>query len=293
MVRALLLRLIACAGKSATMTRITNTRRAVVIAVLVCAVSILFVVQAYNRSAPGPSLKAASAAQGRPQSQGRLHSRLSLQPEADRMRRRLGQRFVAAGREESVLTGTLTIGTERHVIRIARTQDEDDERVAIAIDSKAALLTWSGKEGAAVAGRQANGLERSLLERVALDSPDQFILAQLRGASYYTVERDVMPAEAGGSDNYAGPVWDIVRIGEPDIEGSNAPQSRWRLYHINSSTGLIDKVLSQESEEIVTAEITGWTKVAGELVPERIAWKRNDQIIMEIIFNGVSHGPRR
>ena len=44
------------------------------------------------------------------------------------------------------------------------------------------------------------------------DPPDQFVLAQLRGSSYYTVARNVRPA--GATDGYAGPLWNVVRIDE-------------------------------------------------------------------------------
>src|SRR5258708_487475 len=94
-------------------------------------------------------------------------------------------------------------------------------------------------------GKSAAGTERSLIERLALDSPDQFVLAQLRGASYYTVARDVMPTSAGGSDDYNGPLWDVIRLGEPQTSKS-APLSHWRIFHINSASSLIDRSISDE-----------------------------------------------
>lgn len=97
--------------------------------------------------------------------------------------------------------------------------------------------------------------------------PKRFVLAQLRGASYYTEARNVRPEEAGGSDSYTGPVWDLVRVGEPKRGAQAKPQSPWRLYYINTSTGLIDKIVSEEQGETITAEISGWTNQNGELAP--------------------------
>lgn len=231
--------------------------------------------------------------QNPPRSRSRLHGRLSLQPEADKQRRRLGQRFFAPGREVSVLVGALTIGSERYTARITRIQDDDDERLTIALNGGGPTLTWSGLNGALSDGNAATGSLRALIERLALDSPDQFILAQLRGAAYYTVARDARPAEAGDADNYAGPRWDLVRVAEPINLSQNRPQSLWRLYFINSSTGLIDKVVSQEQGNTVTVDISGWVTQAGETIPTRVVWKRNNQAIMDLTITNVSHNPKQ
>lgn len=218
-----------------------------------------------------------------------LHARLSLQPEIDRFRRRLGLRFTAPGRERSTLVGRLTIGAQQYQVRISRTQDVDGEQVEIALNGGPSLI-WNDKEGAKSGGRDATGLERSLIERLALDSPDQFIMAQLRGASYYTIDRFVQPADVKDAESYDGPVWDLVRVGEPEGAAQNRSQSPWRLYYLNSATGLLDRVISQEQGATVAAEFTQWVFQGGEKLPTRIAWTRNELPVMELVINGVSHG---
>lgn len=156
----------------------------------------------------------------------------------------------------------------------------------------AATHTWDDKGGARQSGRAAAGEGRLLVEREPLDSPDQFVLAQLRGASYYTVARNVRPEEAGGSEDYSGPLWDVVRVSEPGV-GENRPQSPWRLYYVNRSTGLIDRVVSQDGGETVTAERSGWVERGGESTPTHITWRRNGSIVMELTLNNMSHGPKQ
>jgi hypothetical protein len=222
-----------------------------------------------------------------------LQSRLALQPEADKLRRHLGRRFLTPGREVSTLVGTVTLGADRQSVRIIRGQDDDDERLTIALGGGPPSLTWSGVDGAKSNGDQATGDLRDLIERLALDCPDQFVLAQLRGASYHTIARDVRPAEAGGSDNYTGPRWDLVRVAEPSRLTQNRPQSLWRLYYVNSSTGLIDKVVSQERGKAITAEFSDWSTRDGETAPTRIMWKLNRRVVMDLAITTVTHGPKR
>src|SRR5262249_41319401 len=57
----------------------------------------------------GASSEARLTTQSTPGAPDRLHHRLSLQPEANNQRRRLGQRFLATGREVSVLGGVVTL----------------------------------------------------------------------------------------------------------------------------------------------------------------------------------------
>jgi hypothetical protein len=209
------------------------------------------------------------------------------------MRRRLGQRFQRPGQEVSVTTGTLTSGGNSLPVRIVRTQDDSDgEQVSISIGGGPASLTWTPKDGARSSAQAATGTERSLIERIVLDSPDQFVLAQTRGASYYTIAQWVKPAEAGNSTSYTGPTWDVVRITEPSRGTAKKPLSDWRIYYINNSTGMIDKILYQEQGETVTVELTGWTTVGGERVPGQIRWLMSGQALMELSFTNVSHGSR-
>lgn len=263
---------------------------------LITAVAVItlvtFTAKAWRNKNGSAATKDIPAAQPTP-ARSRWQSRLGRQPEADKQRRRLGKRFLALGREVSVLTGTLTLGSERYTARITRSQDGDDERLTVALNGGGPTLTWSGLNGALSDGSPATGDLRSLVERIALDSPDQFVLAQIRGAAYYTVARMVRPSEAGGSNNYAGPVWDVVRISEPAVRTQNKPQSPWRLYHINAATGLIDKVVSQEQGQTITAEFSGWVNQGGEQAPARITWTQNKQVVMELSLNNIAHGPKQ
>jgi hypothetical protein len=225
-------------------------------------------------------------------SRSNLGRRLSLQPEADRSRRRLGQRFIAPGHERAAITGTLTVGAQQFQVRIVRTQSDDGEAVEIALNNGAASLTWNAGEGAKSGASLASGTERQLTERLALDSPDQFIQAQLRMASYYTIARNVLPAGAGDADDYNGPMWDVVRVTEPKGEDAGQPLSLVRHYFLNSSTGLLEKVVSDEPGQTIVAELLGWTNQGGELLPTHIVWTRDKQVVMELTVGGFLTGPK-
>jgi hypothetical protein len=121
-------------------------------------------------------------------------------------------------------------------------------------------------------------INRVLIERLVFDSPDQFVLAQLRGASYYTVARNVRPPEA--SDGYSGPLWNIVRVNDPEPDEAKRARSRWRLYYINTKTGLIERIVSNSDGQQVTATLA-WAEVQGEKIPVRITWKRQGETIMQ------------
>jgi hypothetical protein len=95
---------------------------------------------------------------------------------------------------------------------------------------------------------------------------------QLRGASYYTVARSVRPADA--PDGYDGPLWTIVRV--------------WRLYYINTATGLIDRIESEVEGQLIVAEISSWTEQDGEKLPAQIVWTRNGQTLMQYSLTNFS-----
>lgn len=221
-----------------------------------------------------------------------LFNRLSLQPEADRFRRRLGQRFAAVGRERAVSAGVLTLGKDESHITIYRTQSDQGELVEIAMDSETPNLTWSPTAGVQAPNQnEPSGDERAMTERLALDSPDEFIHAQLRMASYYTIARNVMPADAGGSDTYDGPVWDIVRVTEPSGTGG-IPLSPVRHYFFNSSTGLLEKVVSnEEGRKTVVAVLSDWSNVNGEMVPMHIEWSIDGEVVMVLTVRNFTVGP--
>jgi hypothetical protein len=168
-----------------------------------------------------------------------------------------------------------------------RKQTDDGEQVEIALPGSRGSLTWDAAQGALASGERA-GSDRDLIERLVLDSPDQFVLAQLRGASYYTVARNVRPAEAG--DDYTGPLWNIVRVNDPARDEQKKAHSQWRLYYINTSTGLIDKIVSEIEGEEIEAALSGWTEVGGEKVPGEIVWTNQSQTIMQFRLANFSHG---
>ena len=276
---------------------VSRSRLSVLILLLTITAVVVAVVQGYNcvtlvRLNPTLPPSPSRSAQKSGIAPTKLRRSLSFQPEADRFRRRIGQRFITAGRERSVITGALSIGSTQYHVRIVRIQQEDGEQVEISLNGGPAALTWNGRDGAKSAGRNAISPERSLIERLALDSPDQFVLAQTRGASYYTVARGARPEEALGRDDYSGPIWDVVQIGEPQQFSDNRPESPWRLYLINTSTGLIDKVSARDSQGVIEAELAGWSSISGEMIPTQITWRRDGQQIMQLIVSGAEQGPK-
>lgn len=221
-------------------------------------------------------------------SRNTAHRNLSLQPEAFNMARRLGKRFSASKRERSLLEGIVTIGTEQLHVQTVRLQTDDGEKVEIAVAGKPGKLTWEPAQGARVGADRAEGRDRELVERLVIDSPDQFVMAQLRGASYSSIARNVRPAEA--VESYSGPLWNIVRVGEPERDSETSPQSSWRLYYINTRTGLIDRIVSELRGETIAAEISGWTAVDSEMVPGQITWSSNGRQIMQYRLTTFSRG---
>jgi len=234
-----------------------------------------------------------SASQAGQKARSKLSDRLTLQPEADRLRRRLGNRFIDSELDQSIIAGMLTIKGNLHPIQIIRTQIDDGENITVALDGQTPSLSWNHSEGPHVSGNRATGEQKLLIERIVLDSPDQFILAQLRGANYYTVARQVRPSEAGSSISYQGPVWDLVRLAEPMNNDQDKPDSPWRLFYLNTTSGLIDKIVSGEDGETVVAELFNWKKVGNELVPMQIKWARKGNPIMELNVNSVNFGTRK
>jgi hypothetical protein len=256
--------------------------------ILIVLVSTAFAIVKSRTSSP--SNAATDAASSRPSERTEQTARgrnLSLQPEAFNLSRRLGKRFSPDKRAQSVLVGMLTVGAEQQVVRVVRRQTDDSEQVEINPAGSRNVLTWDARQGAQEGGERA-GSERDLIERLVLDSPDQFVLAQLRGASYQTVGRNVRPVEAG--DGYAGPLWNIVRVNDPQRDEQKRALSPWRLYYINTRTGLIDRIVSEAEGERVEATLSGWTEVNGEKVPGEITWTRQGQTVMQFHLMNFSHG---
>lgn len=228
----------------------------------------------------------ASPTQGIGNSGRARHRNLSLQPEALAVARRLGTRFGHSNRVQSTVVGTLTIGTDTRVVHIVRTQTDEGEEIEINPAGRGGPLRWNAQAGALVSTSRAQGTDRELIERLVFDSPDQFVLAQLRGASYSTISRRVRPTNA--AENYAGPLWDIVRVHDPERDEEKKPQSSWRLYYINTRTGLIDRIVSEAEGQRVNAEFT-WSEVGGEKVPVEIVWTSRGQTIMQYRVTNFTH----
>lgn len=208
------------------------------------------------------------------------HPNLSLQPEAFKLARRVGRRFTNPLGETSLLSGTLTTAGERIPVQIIRRPSQLGERVELSLQGASRSLSWSSEEAASESVSSGSENERKWLERLALDSVDEFVLAQLRGASYYTVARNVRPPEAGDSADYSGPVWDIVRVDE-SVRAEQKESPNYRLFYLNTVTGLIDKIVCEGSGERIEASLFDWKEVNGETFPLGIAWKAEGKTVME------------
>jgi len=202
---------------------------------------------------------------------------LSLQPEAVRINRRLGNRFKSSRGAESTLVGKLTVGTNQQPVTIVRRQTETGEVVEMNLANR--RLTWSDADGINAVPGLPTESERLLFERLVLDSADQFVLAQLRGASYYTITRNLRPNDAG--ENYSGPLWRLVRVTEPRPVEDMSPNSNWRLYYVNEATDLIERIVCERSGQTVEASMQ-WAERNGEQVPSHISWTINGATIMEL-----------
>jgi len=208
---------------------------------------------------------------------------LFLQPEALAVARKLGKRFSASNRSSSVISGSLTIAGIDQPLTITRRQSETGEQVSLLVGGRS--LTWDDQEGAkSIAGVLSNS-ERLLIERLTLDSPDQFALAQLRGASYFTIARNVRPTDA--NDGYTGPLWNLVRVDEPQSAKAQSLSS-WRIYYVNGQTGLPDRVEYQLNELPITVEFLEWIKQGEETTPSRVKWSSSGQSLMELHVTSVS-----
>lgn len=248
---------------------------------LACAVSAVFLSRASSITQPTQTAV-----------QTRTMRNLSLQPEAFKLSRRLGNRFASSRQTSSTVVGTLTTGTLQQSVNVVRSQTSTGENVGIGMAGAVGTLTWSDVDGPKASSSSLNEGQRTLIERLVLDSPDQFVLAQLRGASYYTVSRNVR-ADLGGSDNYDGPLWDVIRVEEPETEASRRPLSNSRLYYINVQTGLIDKIVSEVRGEKIEANVLEWSDQGGEKVPSRIVWKRGKETVQEFHLTSFAVQPQQ
>lgn len=218
---------------------------------------------------------------------------IARNPEAYRQAHALGNRFRSQGQDVSKLDGIVTLAGEERRVRIRRQQDENGEKVELELHGRGgtASFIWSSTGGLQVSGGgRALNADQVLLERLVLDSPDQFILAVLRGASYYTIGHDVRPAEAGRDDKYQGPLWKLIRVQEPIELDQVREKSKWQVFYVNTRTGLIDRIVSQEQTDTITAEIREWADVDGEKVPAHITWSRSGEAVMDYRLAEFAHG---
>ncbi|HKO35498.1 MAG TPA: hypothetical protein VJV21_03405 [Pyrinomonadaceae bacterium] len=254
----------------------------------VCALALIVVGAAATKSkeTEGADAVPAVSAQASPTPAGdTIHRNLALQPAASQFSRKTGRRY-RVNRGRSLMTVVLSVGGQSQNAQIVRSQTTDGERIQISL-ADGRPLSWSREEGASVAGGRGTVAERLLVERLVFDSPDQFVLAQLRGASYFVMGRNVRPDNAG--ENYSGPLWNIVRVSDAEIDEGRRPLSKWRLYYINTATGLIDRIESEVDGERIVAEFSGWTDVNGEKVPTEISWTSQGQRLMHYRLANFSH----
>ena len=255
---------------------------------VLCCIALLVIAAAASaflitRAAPERSVALQSSVQLRAGKRGPRN--VFLQPEALRVARQLGKRFSATNRGTSVLAGTLTISGVDQPLTMTRRQTETGEQIALLVGGRA--LTWSEQEGAKAVSDPIRDPERLLTERLTLDSPDQFVLAQLRGASYFTVARNLRPA--GATDGYTGPLWDVVRVAEPPGKEDVRPLSPWRIYYLNVQTSLPERIEYELNGQPITVEFMEWTTAGDEQSPAYVKWSSNGQRLMEFRVSSVSH----
>jgi hypothetical protein len=205
---------------------------------------------------------------------------LTLQPEARKLSRRVGgDRFNPETRSSLILEGVLETSTAHAGVQIVRSQNARGERVEIrGLSSDSAPLVWTEGSGFHSLGRSLTLQEKTLTERLAFDSVDYFILAQLRGASYYIVARNVRSERADDYD--ANGPWDVIRVDDPEEDPQKRPLSQWRLYYLSRTTGLIDKIISEASGERTEARLSEWKEQSGEEFPTKIIWSNQNGIRM-------------
>jgi len=241
------------------------SRKSRLLVAIACVTSAMLVTRAsIDPSLPAPQTPAPAPTQN-------AVGNLLLQPEAARISRRLGKRF---GRMVSVMTGTLTIDGSERPITITRRPQESGEKVELFLAGRA--LTSPAEQGDTAPTRTET--EELLIERLVYDSPDYFVLAQLGGASYLTVARNVRLDDA--PDNYDGPLWTLVRVEDSLPDDSSRLGSKWRLFYLNTVTGLVDKIVSEVQGQRIEASFSDWREALGERFPATITWTSNGQTLM-------------
>lgn len=249
------------------------------VALLACVTSVILTSRAASKS---------RATAGNNSGQSRKPKKLRnlvLQPEAAAVNRRLGNRF-KSDNAQSIVAGWITLGGNQQPVTIVRSQTESGETVELSLAGRS--FTWSDAEGIKATKDSPTDAERLLVEKLVFDSPDQFVLAQLRGASYQTIVRNFRPTDAG--DDYTGPVWTMVRVDDPQKVEGVAPKGPWRIYSINSQCGLIDRIECEIDGQRIEASILQWTTRDGEQIPSHIRWTTNGETVMEYQLTSFSQG---
>lgn len=190
---------------------------------------------------------------------------LLLQPEAARISRRLGKRF---DRMVSVMTGTVTIDGSEQPITITRRPQKSGEKVELFLAGR--VLSSPAEQGDTAPTTSEK--EELLIERLVCDSPDYFVLAQLGGASYSTVARNVRLDDA--PDNYDGPLWTVVRVDDSLLDDHARLGSKWRLFYR------------------IEASFSDWRERSGERFPATITWTSNGQALMILNLTSFSIAAR-
>jgi hypothetical protein len=202
------------------------SRKLIVLGVLCAAIGVtVFITYAHSRSTA--SARSQESVQGISTAgfaNGPETRNLALQPEAFKLSRRIGgERFGAKAPGAVVIEGVLSTGTNRRNVQITRSQSDRGERVEVTVAGAPAPLFWDATSGARTTAAVPDLPNRALLERLTFDSADEFILAQLRGASYSVVARNVRPDDA--PDDYSGALWDVVRVDDPEQDEQKKPDS--------------------------------------------------------------------
>ena len=262
------------------MSRTRNTLTfAVAASIALAATSVLLI----SRAATKSSVDARRAQL--PPRQSKVRN-LSLHPEALSVSRRLGDRFKSVSRAVSTVAGTLTIDGNQMPLVLVRSQTDTGENVDIQAGNRG--LKWNERAPLSATSERPSPAERVLAERLILDSPDQFVLAQLRGAAYFTVARNVRPTDAG--EGYNGPLWNMVRVDEPvPQDESMRALSAWRIYYINVETGLPDRIEYQLNGQGIRTDFLEWIDQNGEKTPGHITWSSGGQVIMDYTVRNISH----
>jgi hypothetical protein len=256
-------------------------------ALLCLALSIAVYIVSARPTSHSPHTQEVSSQSTTRASDDRESGNLSVQPEAVKLSRRVrGGRFDATKPRSVVMYGVLTTANDKRNVQITRYQTGAGEHVEVSVADAKATLSWDSASGAHSSAATLDLNDRRLLERLTLDSADQFIFAQLRGASYYTVAHNVRPD--GAPDNTSGPIWDVVRIDEPAQDDGKQPLSRWRLFYLNTATGLIDKIAYDSQGDRTEVNLADWTDQHGEKFPSTISWTSQGQTLLTFNLTTVS-----